>query len=109
MIQGDICWYKFKEPNKERPVLILTRTDLIPLLNVVTVVEISTTVRDNDAELWLDESDGMPERCAVNFTNIQTVPKLKIGGTITRLAPVRFSEVRTAVEFVFNLQELSGS
>ncbi len=104
MIQGDICWYKFKEPNKERPVLILTRTDLIPLLNAVIVAEITTNIRDNDSELWIDESDGMPERCTVNFTNIQTVPKAKIGAMITHLAQARLKEIRDGVEFIFNLQ-----
>jgi len=33
MIQGDIYWYKFKEPNRERPVLVMTRSDLIALLS----------------------------------------------------------------------------
>lgn len=97
MIQGDICWYKFKEPNKERPLLILTRTDLIPLLNVVIVAEITTTVRDNDSDLWLDESDGLAERCTVNFPNIQTVPRSKIGGTISHLAQDRLKEIREAL------------
>ncbi len=65
MRQGDIFTYKFKEPNKSRPVLILTRTDLISQLNVVTIAEITTTLRDNDSEVWLDESDGMREGCAL--------------------------------------------
>ena len=73
MIQGDVFWYKFKEPNKERPVLISTRTDLISLLNVVTVAEITTVIRKNDSEVWLNESDGLREDCVVNLTNIQTV------------------------------------
>jgi mRNA interferase MazF len=63
--QGDIFTYKFKEPNKSRPVLILTRTDLISQLKVVTIAEITTTLRDNDSEVWLDESDGMRE--AIEF------------------------------------------
>lgn len=106
MNQGEIRWYKFSEPNKQRPVLILTRSDLIPLLNVVSVAEISTTIRENESEVWLDESDGMPERCAVNLTNIQTVSKSKMGGSITYLTVERLSEVRVAIEFVFNLQRL---
>ncbi len=104
MIQGDICSYKFKEPNKERPVLILTRTDLIPLLNTVTVAEITTTIRNNDAEIWLDLSDGMREKCAINFVNIQTVPKSKVGKVISHLVPERWSEVREAIDFVFNFE-----
>jgi len=106
MIQGDVYWYKFKEPNKERPVLILTRTDVISLLNVVTIAEITTTLRDNDSEVWLDESDEVRETCAINLTNIQTVPQTKIGAFITHLSDERVSEVRRAIEFIFNLKVL---
>lgn len=107
MIQGDIFWYKFKEPNKERPVLILTRSDLIPLLNTVTVAEITTSVRNNDAEVWLDPStDGTPEYCTANFINIQTIPKSRIGKLITHLSPERWSEVRYAIDFVFNFKRI---
>lgn len=106
MIQGDICWYKFKPPNKERPVLILTRTDLIPHLNTVTVAEITTSVRNNDAEVWLDFSDGMSEYCAVNFVNIQTVPKEKIGKLISHLVPERWREIRDAIDFIFNFERI---
>lgn len=104
MIQGDINWYKFKEPNKERPVLILTRSDLIPYLNTVTVAEITTSSRKLDSEVWLDQSDGMPENCSVNFINIQTIPKSRIGKLITHLPDDRWTEVRYALEFVFNFK-----
>ena len=106
MIQGDIYTYKFGEPNKSRPVLILTRTDLISQLNVVTIAEITTTLRDNDSEVWLDESDGMRENCAINLTNIQTVAKSKMGSHITHLSAVRMREVREAIEFIFNFKNL---
>jgi mRNA interferase MazF len=102
MIQGDVRYYKFKFPNKERPVLILTRTDSIPHLNTVTIAEITTTIRGNDSEVLLDETDGMFEDCAVNLVNIQTVRKDKIGSYITHLAPLKMAEVFEAIKFVFN-------
>jgi mRNA interferase MazF len=83
MIQGDVYWFKFKEPNKIRPVLILTRTDIIPYRNSLTVAEITTTLRDNESEVWLNATDGMLEECAVNLSNIQTVSKEKFGSYIT--------------------------
>ncbi len=51
MIQGDIYLYKFKSPNKRRPVLILTKNVLIAGLNAISVAEITTTIRGNDAEV----------------------------------------------------------
>lgn len=79
MIRGEIRWCVFKEPDKRRPVLILTNKDLIPQLTQITVAQITTTLRGNDAEVWLDSSDGMFEDCAINLTNIKTVPEEKIG------------------------------
>ncbi len=73
MIRGDVYSYKFKEPNKRRPVLILTRPNLIPALNAITVAEITTTIRGNDSEVLLNEADGMRETCVVNLLNIQPV------------------------------------
>lgn len=104
MIQGDIYFYKFKPPNKERPVLVLTRSDVIPKLNVVTVAEITTTIRGNDSEVLLDESDGMFEECVINLTNVQTVSKNRIGSYITHLTPVKMAEVFEAIKFVFNFK-----
>lgn len=101
MNQGDVHYFKFKFPNKERPVLILTRNDAIPKLNAVTVAEITRTIRGNDAEVLLDENDGMLDVCAVNLTNIQTVPKDKIGSYITHLSPLKMSEVFESIKFVF--------
>jgi mRNA interferase MazF len=106
MIQGDVYWYKFKEPNKNRPVLILTRSDLIPYLHTVTIGEITSTIRGNQSEVLLDSSDEMLEECAVNLTNIQTVSKEKLGAYITHVSAERLSEMREAIEFIFNLKHL---
>ena len=106
MIQGDVYWYKFKEPNKNRPVLLLTRTDLIPYLTSLTVAEITSTIRGNQSEVWLDKSDGMTEDCAVNLVNIQTIAKDKLGAYITHLSPERLSELREGIDFIFNLKNL---
>lgn len=64
MRRGDIYWIKFKEPDKKRPSLILTRDAAIPDLNRITVIPITSTLRDNAATVWLDESDGMDKSCA---------------------------------------------
>ena len=106
MIQGDIYLYKFKSPNKRRPVLILTKSVLIAGLKAISVAEITTTIRGNDAEVILDESDGLRELCAVNLVNIQTVQKNKLSGYITHLSADKMHEVRQAIEYTFGLEML---
>ena len=105
MIRGDICYHTFKFPDKRRPVLILTRDILIPELNVVTTAPLTTTIRDESTQVLLDESDGVFEVCAVNLTNIQTVPKEKIGGCITHLSDEKMREVFEAIRFALGFDK----
>lgn len=104
MIQGDVRWHTFKEPNKRRPVLILTRNAAIAKLTSVTIAQITTTIRNIESVVWLDENDGMYEVCAVNLDNIQTVEKRKIGKTITHLSDERMQEVFEAMKFAFDFK-----
>jgi len=80
--RGDICWYTFKAPDKRRPVLILTRDSAIAVLNSVTVAPITSTIRSIPSEVVLTKDDGMPDACAANFDNLQTVPKSNVGNRI---------------------------
>ena len=105
MIRGDIRWHTFKYPDKRRPVLVLTRDVLIPELNVITVAPLTTTIRDESTQVLLDESDGMFEVCSINLTNIQTVPKDKIGGYISHLSDERMQEVFEAIKFTFGFDK----
>ena len=103
MKRGEIRWYKFKPPNKKRPVLILTRTSAIEYLVEVTVAPITTTVRDIPSEVPLSREDGMPRECAVNLDHVQTVLKGKVGGLISELSPDKISELRAALSFALDL------
>jgi len=84
--RGDVCWYTFPAPNKQRPVLILTRDSAIALLNSVTVAPITSTIRSIPTEVVFTMEDGLPDTCAANFDNIQTVPKANISAPITHLS-----------------------
>jgi mRNA-degrading endonuclease toxin of MazEF toxin-antitoxin module len=42
---------------------------------------------------------GLPNTCAANFDNMQTVPKKNLGDRITRLTTRKMKEARTAVAF----------
>jgi mRNA interferase MazF len=44
MRRGDIRWYTFAQPDKRRPVLLLTRNEVIDSLNEVNVVPAPRTI-----------------------------------------------------------------
>ena len=103
MKRGEIRWYRFKAPDKRRPVLILTRDSILEYLGEVTVAPITTTVRDIPSEVFLSKQDGMKQDCAINFDHIQTVSKGRIGSLITTLSADKLERVSDAIQFALNL------
>ncbi len=103
MKQGEIRWYKFKSPDKKRPVLILTRDSILEYLGEVTIAPVTSTVRDIPSEVLLSKQDGMKRDCAINLDHIQTVSKGRIGSLIIILSSEKLEQVRSAILFALNL------
>jgi len=99
MKRGEVRRYKFIKPDKNRPVVILTRNSALEFLGEVTVAPITSTIRGIPTEVVLTKEDGMPKDCAVNLDHIQTISKGKIGPLITTLSSARMSELRSALLF----------
>ncbi|MBA2384087.1 MAG: type II toxin-antitoxin system PemK/MazF family toxin [Actinobacteria bacterium] len=74
MRRGEIWWAEDPEAGR-RPFLVLTRDAAIPVLRRVVAVPATRTIRQIPTEVVLDESDGMPQPCALSFDNVTTVPK----------------------------------
>jgi len=103
MKRGEIRWYKFLPPDRKRPVLILTRDSVLEYLREVTVAPITTTVRNIPSEVFLTETDGLPQDCAVNCDHLQTVSKTKIGPLIASLPPSKMMDVGRAIRFALDI------
>ncbi len=103
MNRGEVRWYQFTQPDKKRPVLILTRGSILEFLGEVTIAPITSTVRDIPSEVSLSKQDGMTRECAVNCDHIQTVSKRKIGALLTSLPPQKMQDVSRALRFALNL------
>jgi mRNA interferase MazF len=103
MKHGEIRWYKFTHPDKQRPVLILTRDSVLEYLGEVTVAPITTTVRNIPSEVFLSKADGMPRECAINCDHLQTVSKGKLGTLITSLPKEKMAEVGRSIRFALNI------
>ncbi len=103
MKRGEIRWYKFKSPDKKRPVLILTRDSILEYLGEVTIAPITSTVRDIPSEVSLSKHEGMKRDCAINLDHIQTVSKGKIGSLITTISQEKLKQVRKAISFALDL------
>jgi len=97
--RGDVRLYRFAPPDRERPVLVLTRDSAIGHLATVTVAPITSTIRGVPSEVILDIDDGMKGRCAVNLHNAVTVTQTRLGRRVGNLSAGRMQEVCAALRF----------
>jgi mRNA interferase MazF len=97
--RGEIRLYRFDRPDKERPVLVLTRSSAITYLSRVTVAPITSTIRGVPSEVPLGIEEGMKLACAVNLHNLVTVRQDAIGRRLGQLSPGRMREVCAALAF----------
>jgi mRNA interferase MazF len=97
--RGDIRLYRFAPPDKQRPVVVLTRESAVAYLSTVTVAPVTSTIRGVPSEVVLDEADGMKRPCAVNLHNTITVSQQRLGKRVARLSNVRMGEICTALRF----------
>jgi len=76
--RGEIWLYRFKSPDKRRPVLILSRSEVIPLLHTVMVAPVASTRRGAPSEVPVGVNEGLKHDSAVNLDYVQTVERARL-------------------------------
>jgi mRNA interferase MazF len=94
--RGEV-WWVGQQRGARRPYLILTRQAAIPVLNALLAVPATRTVRDIPTEVQLDQSDGMPDACALSLDNMTLVPKDYFIERVCTLAGERMTAVCAAL------------
>jgi mRNA interferase MazF len=102
--RGEVRLFRFPAPDKQRPVLILTRGSALGYLGRVTVAPITSTLRGVPSEVALGPEDGLRQACAVNLHNVVTVPKAGIGRRVAQLEARRMREVCAALAFALGCE-----
>lgn len=97
MRRGELRWYTFAAPDKRRPVLILTRDEVIDTLNAIIVVPATRTIRGIKTEVLLSLEDGVPTACSLNFDHVSLAQRSRLGALISTLPPARWPEVERAL------------
>jgi len=97
MVNAGEVWWAESPNEKRRPYLVLTRQAAIPVLRTLIAVPATRRIRSIPTEVLLDETDGMPEPCALSFDNIATIPKAWMVQRICRLRPERLFEACRAL------------
>ena len=89
--------------DKTRPVLILTRPQVRPFLNSVTVAPITTTIRGLSTEVPVGPVNGLQHDSVVSCDNIATVPRATLGRLVGYLQPSQESALAQAIAAAYEL------
>jgi len=85
---------------KTRPVLVLTRPEVIDVRDFVTVAEITTSIRGLAAEVDLDDdAAGLDRRSAINCDGLHTVSRSSLATFVGAVDDDTMSKVCWAVSY----------
>jgi mRNA interferase MazF len=91
--QGEIWWAETEE-GKRRPVLVVTRSHAVPVLNAILVAPVTRTVRHISTEIPLDDRAGLRGACAASFDNLQRISRRHLSERIGALSHPRLEICR---------------
>lgn len=89
--QGEVWWAEAED--KRRPVLIVTRSEAIPVLTSIVVAPVTRTIRGIATEIPLDARDGLPSPCVASFDNVQPIHRSLLTTRVGSTPPERRSEI----------------
>lgn len=92
--QGEIWWAEAED--KRRPVLVVTRSEAVPVLTGIVVAPVTRTVRNIPTEILLGEDEGLNVECAASFDNLQRIRRSALIERIGFLGP-RGDEICTSL------------
>ncbi len=95
--RGEIWLYTFRPPDKRRPVLILTRQEVIGLLHTVMVAPITSTIHGAPSEVLLGTNEGLKGVSAANLDHVQTVEKTRLRRFVGTVSPAKMAQVCRAL------------
>jgi mRNA interferase MazF len=70
-LQGEVWWAEAED--KRRPVLVVTRSEAVPVLQSLVVAPVTRTVRRIPTEVALGPEHGLAVECVAAFDSLQAI------------------------------------
>ncbi len=102
---GEIWTYRFSHPDKQRPVVVLSRQQVIGLLHTVMVAPVTSSVRGLPSEVPVGVEAGLKHVSAVNLDHVQTVEQSRLVRFIGQVGPAKMREVCRALAVAVGCDE----
>jgi len=104
MNRGDVWLIDLGGRVGTRPVVILTRQNVLKFLNKVTVAEITTKGKGYPTEIFINQKANLPKPSFVQVENLHTVTKKKLEKFLGTLDQDTMLEVSQKVVLALELE-----
>ncbi len=99
--QGDI-WLMETPNQKRRPVLIVSRDEVIPVLNNVVVAPLTSTLRHIPTCIRVGPDEGVDHDSVASFDNLAAIPKSVLTTRLGQLGPAGRRQICDALDALAN-------
>lgn len=105
MRRGEVWWVELAPPVGSRPVVILTRDEIVNSIGAVVVALVTRTQRGLLSEVPVGRVEGLPRPSVINLDNILTVSKHRLLHLMGSLNKERMVELDRALQFALGLRQ----
>jgi mRNA interferase MazF len=102
--RGDIWIIELGGRQGTRPVVVLTRQNVLEFLHKVTVAEVTTQGKGYPTEVFIGQKANLPKPSFVQADNLHTVPKAKLAKYVGTLDPETMNEISKKVVLSLQLE-----
>ena len=95
--RGEIWQYRFRASGERRPVVVLTRQEVLPLLRTAIVAPITSTIRGLPSEVIIGIDEGLKHDSAINLDHVQTVEQQSLHSFVGTLSEAKMRQVCRAL------------
>ena len=97
--RGEIWQFAFRAPDRRRPVLVLTRQEMIGRLHTVSVAPLTSSIRGVASEVVVGPEVGLKQLSAINLHHVATVPLSGLRSFVGTVSDEVMVRVRNALLF----------
>ena len=105
MNRGDIWMIDLGGRGGRRPVVILTRQNVLEYLNKVTIAEITTKGKGYPTEVYINQKGNLTKPSFVQADSLHTIPKKRLEKYISTLDPDVMLDISRKVAMALQLKD----
>jgi len=91
--------YEFRRPDKIRPVVVITRDEVVEAMHSVVVAPITSAVRGLPSEVRVGLGEGLKQESVVNLDHVSSVERSKLTRHVGSLGAAKMRALCEALRF----------